>query len=111
MKLALTLPGGNFVQPINQGAQGHLDAKFKDLGTVISPMLEIILYIATFLAFYYLIWGAFNYLMAKGGKEDLAKARARITWAIIGLVVIFLSFIVIRYFGEIFKPTNGGLPF
>lgn len=81
------------------------------LGDLISVFLNIVFYAAGFLAFYYLVWGAFSYIMAQGKKEELAKARARITWAIVGLMIILLSFFIAKFVGEIFKPRIGGLPF
>ena len=106
MKIALTLPGGNIIAPPNQ-----LGTQYKDLASFITPLLNVAFYIAAFLAFYWLIWGAFQYILAGGKKEDLAKARARITWALIGLIVIFAAFLIAKYASEIFPPTKGGLPF
>ena len=107
-KLAITLPGTGNTIPV----PGALKQKgFVDLASLISPLLQIVFYTAVFLAFYFLIWGAFAYLMAQGKKEDLAKARARITYALIGLIVIFLAFSVAKFALKIFPPTQGGLPF
>lgn len=103
--LALELPGGNTIpQPDN------LKPEFTDLASLITPLLNIIFYLALFLAFFWLVWGAWAYLFAQGGKEDLAKARARIQYAIIGLIVTLLAFVIARFTGEIFTP-QGGLPF
>ena len=85
--------------------------RFDKLSDILSGLLNIALYIGAFLAFYWLIWGAFGYIIAKGEKEALAKARGRITWALVGLIVIFLAFILARFAGEIFPPGIGGLPF
>lgn len=82
-----------------------------NLGDVLSGLLNITLYIAVFLAFYYLVWGIFAYIMASGKKEELGKARARITWALIGLIIVFLSYFIARFVSEAFPPTRGGLPF
>lgn len=106
-ELALDLPGGNTIpQPDELTKKG-----FIDLASFISPLINILLYIAVFLAFYFLVWGAFAYLMAQGKKEELAKARARISWALVGLIVVFLAFVIAKYASEIFPPTKGGLPF
>lgn len=105
-KIALTLPGSS---PIS--GPDDLKSEFTDLGSFISPLLQIVFYIAAFLAFYFLIWGAFQYIMAQGNKENLAKARARITWALIGLIVVLLSFFIAQFAGQIFSPSKGGLPF
>ena len=105
MKLSLQLPGGNTI-PSPTG----LNPDFKDLASFLTPLLNIVFYIAAFVAFFYILWGAFSYLTAQGKKEDLAKARTRITWAIIGLIIVFLAFIFTKFIAEVFKP-QGGLPF
>lgn len=105
-KLALKLPGGNEIpQP-----KELTDKGFVDLASFISPLLNIAFYVATFLAFYLLVWGGFQYIMAQGKKEELAKARARITWALIGLIVVLLAYLIAKYVGEILTPTTG-VPF
>ncbi len=108
MKIALTLPGtGNTIpQPSELTAKG-----FVNLASILSPLLNIVFYIAAFLAFYWLVWGAFQYILAQGKKEELAKAKARITWALVGLLFIFLAYILAKFASEIFYPTKGGLPF
>lgn len=107
MKIALKLPG--FPSPIP--APSGLNPAFVDLGSLLSPLLNIVFYIAAFMAFYWLVWGGFQYIMAQGKKEDLAKARARITWALVGLLVTILAFLIAKFAGEIFPPRPGGVPF
>jgi len=85
--------------------------QYEDLKVfLLSGGLNIALYIALFIAFYYLVWGAFQYIVASGKKEELAKARARITWALIGLIVVLLAFFIAKFAAEILQP-KGGLPF
>lgn len=81
-----------------------------NLGVILSGLLKIAFYIATFLAFYWLVWGAWAYLFSSGKKEELAKARARISWALIGLIIIFAAYFIAKYAFEIF-PAEGGAPF
>lgn len=88
-----------------------------NLSDIISLFLAVAFYAAIFMAFYYLVWGAFNYIMAQGKKEDLAKARARITWALIGLIVVFMAYFIARFVTEILGSNitggtaGGGVPF
>ena len=86
---------------------------FGRLGDIISVFLNIALFIAAFLAFYFLIWGAWAYIFASGEKENLAKARERIKWALIGLLVVFMAYFIAKFAGTIFPPGpgRGGLPF
>lgn len=105
LNLALKLPGNNTIDP-PAGAD-----KYTNLAGFISPLLNIAFYVGMFLVFYFLVWGAFQYMMAGGNKEELAKARSRITWAIVGLMIILLAFSITKFAAEIFPPGIGGLPF
>lgn len=104
--LALKLPNGDVLT-----GPDNLKPDFKDLAGFISPLLQIVFYIAAFLAFYFLIWGAYQYILASGNKENLAKARARITWALVGLMVVFMAYFIAKFAADIFTPTKGGIPF
>lgn len=110
MKIALTLPGGDTI-PNPSGLKTPSGGQFTDLASFLSPFLNIIFYIAIFLAFYFLVWGAFQYMMAQGNKEELQKARSRITYALIGLLVVILAYLITTYAAEIFTPGKGGVPF
>lgn len=105
-KLALKLPGGN-----NIDRPPNLNPEFKDLGSFISPFLNIVFYVAMLFALTWLVWGAYQYILAQGKKEELAKARARITWALIGLIVVFLAYLIAKFAAEIFPANIGGTPF
>lgn len=105
-KLALQLPGFSpLASPVPS-----LKPEFTDLASFLSPILNIVFFVAVFLAFFYLVWGAFSYILAQGQKENLAKARARLSWAIIGMIVVLLAFFIAKFVSEILKP-KGGLPF
>jgi len=108
-KIALSLPGssGNIDNPpglIFSGDQANL-------ASVISGLLSIAFYVAGFLAFYYLVWGALQYIVASGNKEQLQKARQRIIWALVGLLVVVFAYLIATYASEIFPPRKGGVPF
>lgn len=64
------------------------------VSTVVSGMLEIALYVGGALMFFWAIWGVFDYIRAEGNKEGLAKARKKIQWAIVGFVILILSFFI-----------------
>lgn len=74
------------------------------LGTVLSSLFQIAFSLAAFLAFFWFVWGAFQYIFAGGDKEKLGKARSRITWAIIGLVIASTSFLIAQFASAILQP-------
>jgi hypothetical protein len=54
----------------------------------------------------YFIWGAVDWIMSAGDKEKVSNARKKMTHAIIGLVLLALSFVIIQTVGNIvgFNP-------
>jgi hypothetical protein len=104
-QLALTIPGGTI-----EDSTGTV-ARFGSIGGLLGGnngnygLYEIILWIAIVLMFSWMLWGIFQYLFAGGNKEALGKARSRITWAIVGFVIVVLAFTLQKYVKEIF-PTQ-----
>lgn len=54
----------------------------------------------------YFVWGAVDWIFSGGDKEKVTNARKKMTHAIIGLVLLSLSFVIINIIGEIvgFNP-------
>lgn len=52
--------------------------------------------IAVLLALIYLLWGAINWIMSGGDKEKVGAARSKIIAAIVGLVLVVLSFFILN---------------
>lgn len=42
------------------------------------------------------IWGAVQMILSGGDKEAIAKARAKITWSIIGVALLGLSYFIFQ---------------
>lgn len=96
--LALTLPGGKTVQPPSQIPQGGLDSLSIAIGVALSWMLLI----AVVLCLVYLILGGVQWSASGGDKGKIAAARAKLTYALIGLIVALTSFGIINIFGTFF---------
>lgn len=50
---------------------------------------------------FFVIWGAIDYISAGTRKEGAAEARKKITYALIGLALLGLSFFIVRLVGNI----------
>ena len=42
-----------------------------------------------------LIWGGIRYIISVGNENDIQAARKTIQWAVIGLIIVLLSFAII----------------
>ena len=51
----------------------------------------------------YLVWGSIQWIMAGGDKQKLTAARAKVSGAIIGFIVLLLSYAIVGAVGFFFK--------
>jgi hypothetical protein len=85
-----------------------------DLNTVtqvIVTAVNIALMIAGGIAVIYVIIGAYYYLTAYGDEEKVSTGKKTITWAIIGIVVIFSGELIVRAIWHFASGTNPIFPF
>lgn len=47
------------------------------------------------------LWGAVQMILSGGDKEAIGKARAKITWAIIGITLMALSYFIFQLLQDI----------
>jgi hypothetical protein len=75
---------------------------------IISNSIALIFTFAGVAVLIMFIWGVTGLIISGGDKEKLAGARRRITWALIGLVLLSLAFVVIQALGQIigFNPLG-----
>lgn len=69
---------------------------------VIGVAIELVLVGAILLSLFYIIRGGINMITSGGHKEKLQLGRERVRYAIIGLVIIFMSFFIVNAIGTIF---------
>lgn len=75
---------------------GSNNTQFDSLFTRI---LGIVLTIAALVAFFYLLAAGFQYITAGGDSAKAQLARQGILNALIGIIIIVISFAVLRYVG------------
>ena len=96
--LTLTIPGyGNISAPddvptggISQGSE------------IIQLLLTLVFITAIVVALFMLIYSGLQYIQSGGDKQKIEAARHRIVFTIIGLVVVFLSFMIVNMVGYFF---------
>jgi hypothetical protein len=66
--------------------------KFDSLASIINEILKIIFPLALFLLFVYLLWAGFDMVRNLGNPKLVEGAKARITNAIIGIIMLSVSY-------------------
>lgn len=85
-------------------------------GNILALGVTLMLTLIVLAALFYLVWGGIDWIMSGGDKEGIAKARAKITYALIGIAVAFLSFFIINVVGGTFNvyliafPSSNAVP-
>ncbi|MCH7541700.1 hypothetical protein IH981_02915 [Patescibacteria group bacterium] len=79
-------------------AQGF--AEIDELNDVVQNLLGVVATIAGFLAFAALLFGGFRYIVAQGDPKQISAARSTISWALIGLSLIIVAWLVLLFFEQ-----------
>jgi hypothetical protein len=66
------------------------------IGAIVSFGVAFVIVIAFLAALLYIVIGAFQWITSGGDKQKVADARNHILAAVIGLIVIALSFVIIN---------------
>lgn len=80
----LISPGPGFVAPTTE------------VSKVTSTIVNLLFYVAAFLAIVYLIIGGVRWITSKGDKTAVEGARKQIVASIIGLVVVAAAFLILK---------------
>lgn len=77
-----------------------------DIGTLISKLLPNVLVFASIIFFFLIVGGGFMMIKSAGGQgspQDAAKAKAAVTYAIIGFLLVISAFFIM----EVIKQITG----
>jgi len=93
----------NYLAQVNiSGLQSSIGGNaFSNLGGVIGEIIPYILAAAGFLLVIYLVVGGLQYVFSFGDPKKVAAAQGKITTALIGFLVVFLSYTLVRIVGLI----------
>ena len=88
----------------NVSGGGLIDLSSEDLtlGGIIQELIPLVMRIGGLILFLYLLWGGIGYLVSFGNPEKMKTAWAKIWQALLGFVIIFTSWWLIKLIEVIF---------
>jgi hypothetical protein len=92
VKDGLTKIGGQ----INAGGGTGLFQSTDGVVTIIGKIIKILLIISGAIAVLFVIIGGFMYMTSAGNEEQATKGRKAIVNALIGIIIIILSYIIVN---------------
>lgn len=87
-----------------------VNGPLKGIGTVgdlISRLLTFLFPLAAVILALVIIWGGYDFLLSGGESDKIQAGRAKITYGIIGFVLLSISFIMAKLIGAIFGLGGG----
>ncbi|HLD27083.1 MAG TPA: hypothetical protein VJB63_03960 [Patescibacteria group bacterium] len=86
--------------------QGPLEG-INTLADLINIIVLFIYPFAGILLFIYLVWGGYEYLLSGGNPEKVKGAQGKLTSAIIGFILLFVSYVLVQIIVRIFGLNSG----
>ena len=80
-------PGGDFA---------NLNFRAANVSKIIEALIALIFIVAVVIALFFLLWGAVKWIMSGGDKAAVESARGMIVAAVVGLVILFLAFLLLN---------------
>lgn len=108
-RIALTIGGGSgpsytIVPPAQVAFLDRLHIQ-----NLVSFGITLLLTVAVLLSFFFVIFGGLKWMLSQGDKKQVEDAQKTITFAIIGLLVVFFSFFILNIIGFAFRVPLTGL--
>jgi hypothetical protein len=107
------VPGeGIVVNPCPTGSQFAVLCNWKvnQTGDIVSSLVSIAMIVAVILSLFALLWGGIRWIISGGDKAKVDAARNTVLAAIVGLIVVFLSYyiltLVLGFFGLSLKELQ-----
>ncbi len=78
----------------------YIGAKFPDFGSLVTFILLLIITVGALLFFFMLIYGGIRYMLARGDDKAVTDARATLTNAFFGLLLMISALVIIRLIAQ-----------
>lgn len=91
------LPAGAFAASSIPGVTPVTPTGNLDIASVLSTVIYWVLGLSGGIAVLFLILGGLQYITSSGNKDKAEQAKQTILYAVIGLIVIALSFVIVAF--------------
>jgi cytochrome bd-type quinol oxidase subunit 2 len=78
-----------------------------NFATLFSFVINMAFVAGAFFVLIFLLWGAFDIIASHGDKENMERARRKLTNAVVGLIVLVAVFVIWITLTRIFGLTSG----
>ncbi len=72
------------------------------LGDIVTDIIPHLFVFAGILMMLMVLWGGIHLMIAGGDPEGIKEGRAKITWGLVGFLVVFASYFIVQIVSAIF---------
>lgn len=101
MPIALPSASAQFKSGLDAARTGEMSTK--PIGTTIGEVVNVFLYFVGAVAVIVVIWGGFQYITSSGDSQKATTAKNTIMYAVIGIVVVVMSYAIVNWVFGLFK--------
>jgi len=83
-------------------SDGEIDFNNLSLGGIIDALLPFLFVLAGLAMLIFLVYGGFTLLTSGGDPKAVSGAKEKITFAVVGFIVVFISFWLVQIIGRMF---------
>jgi hypothetical protein len=100
----------NILKPVYAAIQNPLlsdqnitvDSSVNYVQSVISTIVSLLMIVAVVYFLWHASMAGYHFIATEGNADDLKKAKNELLWAIMGLVIVFAVFAILKLVGTIF---------
>lgn len=112
--LLAQVPGDAIISNLGSANPATKFGLFADLGSLLlkSDILTLVFFFIGFLFFANLIMASFAFIFSEGNADKISKANTRIVNSLLGITIVFASFVIVRIVASVFyRSAPGIIPF
>ena len=92
--------------PDGQGFGVLCDTTVLNFENIVGTLIQLAFVLAVIIALGFLIWGGIQWILSGGDKGKVESARGIIVAALVGLVLVFLSYFILNIVVGFFTNAN-----
>jgi hypothetical protein len=83
------------------------DERYSSFGSLVTQILLALLAVGAIAFFFMLLWGGIRYMIARGDEKAVTEARASLTNAAVGLLLLISALVIIRLIAQVVFNRGG----
>jgi len=106
-------------KPVGDAQQNQISQQVEFYrNTLTFRITNLVLYVAGLVAIFFVVYNGFRMVTSAGSDEVITQTKKGLTWAIVGLILIILSYSIMRFIisvpfnladeSQVQAPTSGG---